>query len=91
MAREQKIALVTGANKGIGFEVARQLARKGFHVFLAARNEKAGQTAAEKLRKEFEQDHGENKGHGAITILKIDVSKPDSIQRAAEQRWRSAR
>jgi NAD(P)-dependent dehydrogenase (short-subunit alcohol dehydrogenase family) len=79
MAKEQRIALVTGANKGIGFEVVRQLARKGFHVFLGARNEKAGEAAAEKLRKEGEEDYGE------ITVLKIDVSKPDSIRRAAEE------
>jgi NAD(P)-dependent dehydrogenase (short-subunit alcohol dehydrogenase family) len=79
MAKEQRIALVTGANKGIGFEVARDLARKGFHVFLGARNEKAGEAAAEKLRKEGEEDYGE------ITVLKIDVSKPDSIRRAAEE------
>jgi NAD(P)-dependent dehydrogenase (short-subunit alcohol dehydrogenase family) len=79
MAKEQRIALVTGANKGIGFEVARDLARKGFHVFLGARNEKAGEAAAEKLRKEGEEDYGE------ITVLKIDVSKPDSIRSAAEE------
>jgi NAD(P)-dependent dehydrogenase (short-subunit alcohol dehydrogenase family) len=81
MAKErQRIALVTGANKGIGFEVARQLARKGFHVFLAARNEKAGQAAAEKLRTE-----GVNEGYGEITFSKIDVSKADSIRGAAEE------
>jgi NAD(P)-dependent dehydrogenase (short-subunit alcohol dehydrogenase family) len=85
MAREKRIALITGANKGIGFEIARQLARKGFNIFLGARNAEAGEAAAEKLRKEFEQDNGENKGHGAITVLKIDVSKPDSIRRAAEE------
>jgi NAD(P)-dependent dehydrogenase (short-subunit alcohol dehydrogenase family) len=71
---------VTGANKGIGFEVARDLARKGFHVFLGARNTKAGEAAAEKLRKE-----GEKEDYGEITFLKIDVSKPDSIRRAAEE------
>jgi NAD(P)-dependent dehydrogenase (short-subunit alcohol dehydrogenase family) len=79
MAKEKRIALVTGANKGIGFEVARDLARKGFHVFLGARNTEAGEAAAEKLRKEGEEDYGE------ITSIKIDVSKPDSIQRAAEE------
>src|SRR5213080_969422 len=41
-----KTALVTGANKGIGYEVARQLARNGFHVFVGARNVKAGRNAA---------------------------------------------
>src|SRR5438034_2333965 len=80
MAKEQRIALVTGANKGIGFEVVRDLARKGFHVFLGARNEKAGQTAAEKLRTE-----GVKEDYGEITLLKIDVSKPDSVRRAAEE------
>ena len=79
MTKEKRIALVTGANKGIGFEVARDLARKGFHVFLGARDTEAGEAAAEKLRKEGEEDYGE------ITFIKIDVSKPDSIQRAAEE------
>jgi NAD(P)-dependent dehydrogenase (short-subunit alcohol dehydrogenase family) len=79
MAKEKRIALVTGANKGIGFEAVRDLARKGFHVFLGARDTEAGEAAAEKLRKEGEEDYGE------ITVLKIDVSKPDSIRRAAEE------
>src|SRR6266481_4851362 len=80
MKMQQRIALVTGANKGIGFEVARQLARKGFHVFLGARNQKAGQAAAQKLNKE-----GEKEDYGEITVLRIDVSKPDSIRSAAEE------
>ncbi len=79
MAKEKRIALVTGANKGIGFEVARDLARKGFHLFLGARDTEAGEAAVEKLRKEGEEDYGE------ITFLKIDVSKPDSIRHAAEE------
>src|SRR5213075_1965243 len=79
MTKEKRIALVTGANKGIGFEVARDLARTGFHVFLGARDTGAGEAAAEKLRKEGEEDYGE------ITFLKIDVSKPDSIRNAAEE------
>src|SRR5213592_218068 len=80
MTKEKRIALVTGANKGIGFEVARDLARKGFHVFLGARDTEAGEAAAEKLRKE-----GEKEDYGEITFLKIDVSKSDSIRNAAEE------
>jgi NAD(P)-dependent dehydrogenase (short-subunit alcohol dehydrogenase family) len=80
MKREQRIALVTGANKGIGFEVARQLARKGFHVFLGARKSDAGLAAVQKLNKE-----GEKEDYGEITFLQIDVSNPDSIRRAAEE------
>jgi NAD(P)-dependent dehydrogenase (short-subunit alcohol dehydrogenase family) len=80
MARAERIALVTGANKGIGFEVARQLVRKGFHVFLGARNTVAGEAAAEKLRKE-----GVKEEYGEITVLKIDISNPDGVRRAADE------
>lgn len=46
------IALVTGANKGIGFETVRQLARTGVHVFLGARDRAKGVAAALKLQAE---------------------------------------
>jgi NAD(P)-dependent dehydrogenase (short-subunit alcohol dehydrogenase family) len=90
MTKEQRIALVTGANKGIGFEVARQLARRNFRVFIGARNEKAGQAAVQKLNKEGEkEDYGKGHSGVAVTFLQIDVSKPDSIRRAAEELSRS--
>ena len=84
MKMQQRIALVTGANKGIGFEVARQLARRNFRVFIGARDSDAGVAAVQKLNKE-----GEKEEYGEITFLKIDVSKPDSIRRAAEEFSRS--
>jgi NAD(P)-dependent dehydrogenase (short-subunit alcohol dehydrogenase family) len=71
--RNQRVALVTGANKGIGFEIVRELARLGLRVFLGARNEKAGRAAAEKLSKE-----------GDVVFVKIDIADAASIQRAAD-------
>ncbi|HEX8490106.1 MAG TPA: SDR family NAD(P)-dependent oxidoreductase, partial [Chthoniobacterales bacterium] len=72
--KNQKIALVTGANKGIGFEVVRQLARRGFRVFLAARDAQAGRAAVKKLSSE-----------GEVVFLEMDVSEAESIRRAAEE------
>jgi NAD(P)-dependent dehydrogenase (short-subunit alcohol dehydrogenase family) len=79
MKRTARIALVTGANRGIGFEVARQLVRERFRVFLGARNAEAGQTAAEKLNREGEKDNYEK-----VAFLEIDISNPQSIRRAAD-------
>jgi NAD(P)-dependent dehydrogenase (short-subunit alcohol dehydrogenase family) len=72
--RNANTALITGANKGIGFEVARELARMGLRVFLGARNVEAGRAAAEKL-----------KADGDVVFLEIDVSDGDSIRRAADE------
>ncbi len=80
MRRNQRTAFVTGANKGIGFEVARQLVREGFRVFLGARDQEAGKAAAEKLNQETRKA-----GNEEVNFLEIDISKPESIQRAAEE------
>ena len=69
---EMKVALVTGANKGIGFEVARQLASRGWRVFVGARNSEAGEEAAEKIG-------------GSARFLHMDVSDPESIRNAARE------
>ena len=70
-----KRALITGANKGIGREVAQQLASKGFHVFVGARNAKAGRKAAEEIARKC----------GKATFLEIDVTNTDSVTAAARE------
>jgi NAD(P)-dependent dehydrogenase (short-subunit alcohol dehydrogenase family) len=52
MATARKIALITGANKGLGFEMARQLGQAGISVLLAARDSGKGEAAAARLRDE---------------------------------------
>jgi len=67
---------VTGADKGIGREVARQLAAKGFHVFVGARDRRAGRKAVDEIAQ---------KGGGKATFLEIDVSDNASVTAAARQ------
>lgn len=69
----KKIALITGANKGIGLETARQLGQQGITVLVGARDEIKGDQAAEELRKAGLDAHG----------IAIDVNRADSIQKAA--------
>jgi NAD(P)-dependent dehydrogenase (short-subunit alcohol dehydrogenase family) len=77
--KNQKTALVTGANKGIGFEVTRELARLGLRVFLGARNAEAGRAAAEKLR-----------SAGDVIFLEIDISNEKSVRAAAAELGRES-
>lgn len=71
----KKIALVTGANKGIGFEIARRLAEHGMTALIGARDRQRGEAAVEKLRAQ---------GLDA-RWLPLDVTREDSIAAAAAQ------
>jgi NAD(P)-dependent dehydrogenase (short-subunit alcohol dehydrogenase family) len=68
--------LITGANKGIGFEVARLLARNGYFVFLGSRDSARGEQAATKLR---------NEGLSQVESVAIDVTRQDSIASAFDR------
>ena len=70
------VALVTGASRGIGKEVARQLAARGYDVLVSARD--GGQARA--VASELAQD-----GSGELTPLELDVADPQSIADAAER------
>lgn len=52
MSQDKQVALITGANKGIGFETARQLGKLGITVILGSRDANKGEAAAAKLRAE---------------------------------------
>jgi NAD(P)-dependent dehydrogenase (short-subunit alcohol dehydrogenase family) len=69
-----KIALITGANKGIGFETARQLADLGMTVLAGARDEGRGRQAERALRD----------GGADAHFVQLNVTDAKSIQRAAE-------
>jgi NAD(P)-dependent dehydrogenase (short-subunit alcohol dehydrogenase family) len=68
----KRVALVTGANRGIGFEIARQLAQKDMIVVMGARDEEKGTQTRERLAEEGLKAH--------FTLL--DVTEPTSIQAA---------
>lgn len=69
---DKKVALVTGANKGIGFETARQLAAQGVTVLLGARDEQLGEEAAKSLQEE----------NLDVRFLRLDINDSQTYEAA---------
>ncbi|RZM12250.1 MAG: SDR family oxidoreductase [Pedobacter sp.] len=68
-----KTVLITGANKSIGFESARQLLKAGYHVYLGSRSREKGEEAVEALKSE---------GHVNVEAIQIDVTNQASVDAA---------
>jgi NAD(P)-dependent dehydrogenase (short-subunit alcohol dehydrogenase family) len=68
------ITLITGANKGIGFETARRLGQQGIHIIIGARDKARGEEAAQRLAALDVQ----------ATFVELDVTDEMSISRAAQ-------
>ncbi len=74
MQTAKKVALITGANKGIGFEVASQIAKAGWTVLAAARNGERGRQAVARLQAEGLD----------VQFIHIDLDAPETAITAAE-------
>ncbi|KAJ2059012.1 hypothetical protein GGI08_003312 [Coemansia sp. S2] len=72
MPNEQKTAVVTGANCGIGFETAKALGRAGFHTILACRNAERGKEAVEQLERQTGLE-------GRFEFMALDLSSLESV------------
>jgi NAD(P)-dependent dehydrogenase (short-subunit alcohol dehydrogenase family) len=75
----RELVLVTGGNKGLGKETARQLGRRGLGVLLGSRDLDRGTRAAAELTGDL------GSGGGPVTAIQLDVTDPDSVKAAVEQ------
>jgi len=71
-----RVAIVTGANSGIGYETARALAHKGATVIMACRSVEKGQVAAHKIQDEDPQ--------GTVAVMALDLANLSSVRDFAE-------
>ncbi|CAH0484414.1 unnamed protein product [Peronospora farinosa] len=75
ISQKNKVAIVTGANSGLGYETALQLALRGAHVVLACRNKAKGHDAESKLKKTLNRQSE----HGSVSFMPLDVSDLTSV------------
>lgn len=71
-----KKALITGANKGVGFETARQLLEKGYYVFIGSRNLENGESAVQQLNED---------GYTNVEAIQLDVTDQQSVAQARKE------
>ena len=72
-SKQNKIALVTGANRGIGFAIAQRLLKSDFRVIIGSRSLEKGKAAVEKLDSPF------------VSAVEIDIANDDSINKAFDE------
>ena len=72
-----KRVIITGGNSGIGYQVAKQLAEKGWSVTLFCRREEAAEQACEEIRRQTGNPH--------VDYILVDLSEMKSVREAAEQ------
>ena len=69
----QRVAVITGGNRGLGLETGRQLAARGYHVILTSRDAANGERAAATLRQ----------GNRDVSPFRLDVTSTEDIARLA--------
>lgn len=74
MNASQIVTLVTGGNRGMGFEIVKELSQRGQHVVMGSRSLKNGQVAVEKLAQL----------NLAVDLIQLDVTDPLSVVQAAQ-------
>ncbi|WP_106814216.1 SDR family oxidoreductase [Microbacterium timonense] len=78
-----KLALITGASDGVGFEIAARLARAGAAIVMPVRNQEKGASAAAKIR--------ERTGNAEVTVRQLDLSSLDSVTALSDELIREGR
>lgn len=74
-----RVAIVTGANEGIGKVTARELVRKGWHVIVAARNAEKAENAIDSIRKDI------NMPDAPLDFIQLDLSSFTSVRKFVDE------
>jgi protochlorophyllide reductase len=81
--QQGRIALITGANSGLGLETARALKRCGATVVLACRSPRKAESA--------KQDLLQDRNGGAVDLVDLDLAGPDQRAKGGDHGWRALR